>query len=177
MTSHYDRDTLIDYQHRALDPDADAAVFAHLEACAACLTLHDEEAALGEHLRALARADERDLPSLVKARVWDAVRNERPSFIARVARVRWGPALAVPVAAAFILGIYFGTPVFRGAVPGLPATFYLDEHSAESQDNPLGPGAGPGVYETTSERTTSPAASYIDTADAATLDDADGAGR
>ena len=29
---HYDRDTLIDYLHGALEPDADAAVFAHVEA-------------------------------------------------------------------------------------------------------------------------------------------------
>ncbi|HTW83200.1 MAG TPA: zf-HC2 domain-containing protein [Candidatus Sulfotelmatobacter sp.] len=177
MTSHYDRDTLIDYQHRALDPDADAAVFAHLETCADCLALHDEEAALGERLRALAGAQEREFPSLIKARVWDAVRRERPSVLARL-HLRWGPALAVPVAAAFILGVYFGTPVFRGSVPGVAATFYLDEHSAETQDNPLGQGAAPAIYETAANHTaSSSAASYIDSADAATLDDAVGADR
>jgi predicted anti-sigma-YlaC factor YlaD len=176
MTPHYDRETLIDYQHGALDPDADAAVFAHLEQCAACDALHDDEATFGEHLRALARADERDLPAMVKARVWEAVRTERPSWIARL-QPRWGPALAVPLAAMFILGLYFGTPIFRGAVPGVSASYYLDEHTAESQDNPLGPGAGPGIYEMTTDRSTTSTATYIDTADAATLDDADGAVR
>jgi predicted anti-sigma-YlaC factor YlaD len=176
MTDHYTRENLIDYQHGALAPQADAAVFAHLERCVECSALHDEEAALGERLRALARADEREFPSMVKARVWDAVRRERPSWIARLP-LRWGPALAVPLAAAFILGIYFGTPVIRGTMPGVSASFYLDEHSAEAQDNPLGPGAGPTVYETSDRTASSSAASYIDTADAATLDDADGANR
>jgi len=176
MTPHYDRDILIDYQHGALAPDADAVVFAHLEQCLDCRALHDEEAALGERLRALASAEEREFPSLVKARVWEAVRNERPSLIARL-QVRWGPAMAVPLAAAFFLGIYFGTPVFRGVTPGVAASFYLDEHSAETQENPLGPGAAPAIYETTADHAASSAASYIDTADAATLDDAVGADR
>ena len=45
-TPHYDRETLIDYLHGALEPDADAAVFAHLESCAACDALHADEAGL-----------------------------------------------------------------------------------------------------------------------------------
>ena len=41
MMTHYDRDTLIDYLHGGLRPDADAAVFAHLEACEDCRGLLD----------------------------------------------------------------------------------------------------------------------------------------
>ncbi len=178
MSNHFDRDTIIDYVHRELTPEADAAVFEHLEACAACRALEDEEAALGETLRVLARRSELELPSMVKARVWDAVRREKPSFIERL-RASWAPRLAVPIAAAVIAGIYFGVPVFHAQQPnpGVLASFYLDEHNAEVQQNPLGPGVSPAVYGAAAERPGSSAASYIETADAASLDDAVGAYR
>jgi anti-sigma factor RsiW len=173
-TPHYDRDTLIDYLHGALEPDADAVVFAHLEACTTCEAVHSEEAALGEALRAAARADEREFPSLVKARVWDALRHQQPSWLDRLRA--WGPRLAVPVAAVIALGAYLGTPVWRQSMQpiGVAAAFYLDEHNAEAQQNPFGPGVAPAVYTDSQDRGSS-AAAYIDTADAATLDDADGA--
>lgn len=176
MTSHYDRDTLIDYLHGALDADADARVFAHLNACAACRTVHDEEAAIGELLRSAARAEERELPSMVKARVWDAVRRERPAFGQRLLS-GWGPRLALPVAAALALFAYLGVPVLRApqAPAGISAMYYLDEHNAEVR-SPLGQGVSPAVYGPDQTTTTgAAAAAYIDTADAATLDSADGA--
>ena len=181
MTNHYDRPTLIDYLHGALTPQADAAVFAHLESCSACNALYDDEASLGELLRNAARAEELELPSLVKARVWDAVRRESPSWMERL-RTSWGPRIAVPVAAAVALAAYLG-PIGWHAKPviaGVNASYYLDEHNAEAQQNPFGPGASPAVYTTeTQDRgsAASSAASYIDTADAATLDDASGAVR
>ncbi|HEX3465741.1 MAG TPA: zf-HC2 domain-containing protein [Candidatus Elarobacter sp.] len=175
MTSHYDRDILIDYLHGELDPASDAAVLAHLEACADCTAMHDEEASLGEALRAAARAEQLEFPSMVKARVWDAVRHEQPSWLDRLRA--WGPRLAVPVAAAIALGAYLGAPVWRNpAQPaGIEAAYFLDEHNAEQQQNPFGPGAGPAVYATDAQGRPSSAASYIDTADAAILDDASGA--
>jgi hypothetical protein len=180
MTTHYDRETLIDYLHGALGEDADAAVFAHLETCTACMAVHDEEAALGEALRAAARAAELEFPSLVKARVWDAIRNERPSWVERLRA--WGPRLAVPVAAAIALAAYLGAPVWNHPLQasGIEAAYFFDEHNAESQQNPFGPGATPAVYATleSPDRGSAPsAASYIDTADAAILVDASGAYR
>src|ERR1700682_3815996 len=135
MTTHYDRETLIDYLHRALHEDADAAVFAHLEACTACTAVHDEEAALGEALPAAARAAELEFPSMVRARVWDAIRNEKPSWVERLRA--WGPRLAVPVAAAIALAAYLGAPVWRHPVQaaGVEAAYYLDAHNAEAQQN------------------------------------------
>ncbi|HZO94124.1 MAG TPA: zf-HC2 domain-containing protein [Candidatus Baltobacteraceae bacterium] len=178
MTTHYDRDILIDYVHGELTPEADAAVFEHLEICTACRAAHDEEAALGETLRTLARGAELELPSMVKARVWDAVRRERPSWLERL-RAGLAPRFAVPVAALVLAGLYFGVPIFHAQqpAPGIAAAFFLDEHNAEVQQNPLGPGVSPAVYGVASDRTSTSAASYIDTADAATLDDAVGAYR
>ncbi len=177
MTTHFDRENLIDYLHGALAPEADAALFEHLEVCASCRALHDEEAALSEALRAAARAEELELPAMVRARVWDAVRREKPSWRERLL-TGWGPRLALPVAAALALVAYLGGPIVRhGAVatPGVAAAYFLDEHNAEVQNNPLGPGAAPAVDPTDGQGTAAAtAASYIDTADAATLDDAVG---
>jgi anti-sigma factor RsiW len=173
-TPHYDPEILIDYLHGALEPDADAAVFAHLESCTVCAAAHSEEAAFGESLRTAARAEELEFPSLVKARVWDAIRHEKPSWLERLRA--WGPRLAVPVAAAIAIGAYLGAPAWRNSLQpiGVTAAFYLDEHNAETQLNPFGPGVAPAVYTDNQDRG-STAAAYIDTADAATLDGADGA--
>jgi anti-sigma factor RsiW len=179
MTTHYERETLIDYLHGALTPHADAAVFAHLASCSACNALYDEEASLGELLRNAARAEELELPSLVKARVWDAVRHETPSWAQRL-RTSWGPRIAVPVAAALAIAAYLGPTIRHSppAIAGVSASYFLDEHNAQAQQNPFGPGASPAVYTAETQDRGNPAssaASYIDTADAATLDDASGA--
>ena len=71
---HYNADTLDDYLHGALGPERDAAIHAHLEACADCRALYDEAASVRDWLRAAARAEEREFPSMIKARVWEAVR-------------------------------------------------------------------------------------------------------
>lgn len=178
MNTHYDRETLIDYLHGALAPAADAQVFAHLEACRPCNAVHDEEAALGDALRFAARTEELEFPSMVKAKVWDAIRREKPSWIDAL-RARWGPRVAVPVAAVVILAGYLGLPpiIHSGqSGSGVDASYFLDVHNAEVQQNPFGPGVGPATYATdTPDRGTSSAASYIDAADAATPNDADAA--
>ncbi|HEX3452492.1 MAG TPA: hypothetical protein VHS26_04260, partial [Solirubrobacteraceae bacterium] len=153
----------------------------HLESCTGCNALYDEEAALGEALRAGARTEELEFPSMVKAKVWDAVRREKPSWSARLLS-GWGPRVAVPVAAVLAIAAYLGTPYLRQPVQaaGIEAAYFLDEHNAEAQQNPFGPGAAPAVYTSDSQASggaASSAASYIDTADAATLVDADGAFR
>ena len=88
MTTHYDRDTLIDYLHGEMTAADDAAIHAHVAACGDCRTLRDEESALGDLLRAAAAADERELPSMVKAKIWDAVRREHGAQLEQL-RCRW----------------------------------------------------------------------------------------
>ena len=95
MTTHYDRETLIDYLHGALTPEADAALFAHLETCASCNATYDEEAALGEALRRAARTEELEFPSMIKAKVWDAVRHQE-HHLGFVAEKRRAPGLPEP---------------------------------------------------------------------------------
>lgn len=145
--THYDRETLIDFLHGELAPAADAAVFAHLDGCEPCRLVRDEESSITETLRGSSLAQERELPAMVRARIWDAVRRETPSFGDRV-RALWRPALALPVAAAVALVAYIGLPVMHGSpdAAGVTAAYLLDEHSAEAQQNPLGPGMAPAMY-------------------------------
>lgn len=149
MTTHYDRDTIIDYVHGELTAGEDAVVHGHLAACTDCRALRDEETAFAEALRAAALGDERELPSMVKAKIWDAVRRETPSFADRL-RALWRPAVALPAAAAIALVAYLGLPGFHGSSgsqqPGMAAAYLLDEHAAEAQENPFGPGLMPAVY-------------------------------
>jgi len=178
MTTHYDRETLIDYLHGALTPAADADVFAHLQACAPCNAVYDEEATLSDALRTAAQAEALEFPSMIKAKVWDTIRHEKPSWIEAL-RAGWAPRVAVPLAAVVLIAGYLGLPpiIHSGqSTPGVDASYFLDVHNAEVQQNPFGPGLGPATYATdTQDRGTSSAASYIDAADAATLDDADAA--
>jgi predicted anti-sigma-YlaC factor YlaD len=136
MMKHYDLDTLDDYLHAELDSARDAAVHAHLEMCDPCRAAYDEMAAVRDWVRAAAAADEREFPALVKARVWEAIRNEP------VAQRRWwaplaGPWLALPVAAAIALVAYLGIPIPHPPAAGVAASDLLLEHAAQMADNPL----------------------------------------
>jgi predicted anti-sigma-YlaC factor YlaD len=135
---HYNADTLDDYLHGAFGPERDAVIHAHLEACAPCRTLYDEAAAVRDWLRAAAQAEEREFPSIIKARVWERVRAlPAPVSFADRLRALWRPMIAVPVAAVLAAFIYIGVP-HAGAPPtGVAATYLLEEHAAVASDNPL----------------------------------------
>jgi predicted anti-sigma-YlaC factor YlaD len=135
---HYSTETLTDYIHGELAPGEDASLFAHLAACGDCRASYD---ALTEALRSSPRAKERELPPMLKAQIWAAVRTERPSALDTV-RSFLRPAYALPALAAILVVGYFGVPAARNGLtradqPGVSATYYLDEHAAESQANPL----------------------------------------
>jgi hypothetical protein len=95
-----------------------------------------------------------------------------------VLRAGWAPRVVVPVAAVVILAGYLGLPpiIHDSQAPAVDASYFLDEHNAQVQQNPFGPGLAPAVYSTDAQdRGTSSADSYIDAADAATLDDSEAA--
>ena len=138
MTHHLTTESLIDYIHGELSETEDAATHAHLQVCAQCRLEHDREANLSERLRRVA-AEQFDLPPMVKARIWQAVRTEPDSPWSRVLGFL-RPAIVVPVAAALVAGMYFVTPLsHRGPAPRtVDATYYLEQHAAEAMENPLG---------------------------------------
>jgi predicted anti-sigma-YlaC factor YlaD len=130
MTEHLANQTLIDYMHAGLGPEQDAHVYAHIESCAACRSDYDAELALSDMLRTYATRETRELPSSVKAEIWERIRAARPSPLRNLAD--WlRPAVTLPVAAALALGIYFGTSYLgpHGIAP-IDAAYYLQDHAA-----------------------------------------------
>jgi len=137
MNEHLTTDVIIDYIHGALAPGDDALAFAHLQSCETCRADYDAEATLTETLRAAAAAEEREMPSLVKAAVWQRIREAEPSPLARV--VAWlRPTIAVPAMAALIVGGWFASPYLLGRQPTIDATYYFEAHAAQSSEMPLG---------------------------------------
>ncbi|HKU67413.1 MAG TPA: zf-HC2 domain-containing protein [Candidatus Baltobacteraceae bacterium] len=134
---HLTNDILLDYVHGELAPAQDASVYTHIEQCEACRAEFETEVALGEMLRANARIEERELPSAVKAQIWERVRSGKPSAIQRV--FGWmRPAIAIPVAAAIAVAAYFGS-TYAGphGAPSIEAAYYLQDHAAMNSTIPF----------------------------------------
>ena len=137
MMDHLTNALLIDYLRRELPPEDDALVHAHLESCAGCRGEYEIEVSLAEALRSAAAREELEFPSMIAAKVWQEIRDARPSPWTRLAGF-FQPQLALPVAALLVLGIYFGSPLsHHGAAPSVAATYYLEEHAAQQAQNPL----------------------------------------
>lgn len=133
---HYTADIFDDYLCGELGSERDAVIHAHIEACTDCRAIYDESVSVRDWVRTNARAEELEFPSIIKGRVWDAVRNERPSFAERL-RALWRPMIAVPVAAAIAVFAYVGVPFHPVHASGVAATYLLEEHAALASDNPL----------------------------------------
>ena len=142
MKSHPSQEQLIDYLHRELAPDEDAALLLHLEGCPSCSERYQEEARLSESLRSFARASERELPAGVRASIWSAVESaERtPAWTDRL-RSLLRPVIALPIAAAFVVVALAGyeSSLHRGG-PTIDAAYYLDDHAALTSAVPFSEG-------------------------------------
>jgi anti-sigma factor RsiW len=172
--NHITDDDLIDYLHDEVSDALGLRIHDHLAGCGSCRARCDDEAAVGEMLRSSALASERELPGLVRAQVWAAVRDMEPTFFDRVRGVLT-PFVAVPLAAMLALVLYLGVPVIRGAhatgAPSVAAVYYFEEHAAEAQENPLADHVNPNASLAAGPTGSSSGAPLIDAADAATLDD------
>lgn len=169
---HYDLDTLTDYLAGELSPAEDGRIYAHLATCPECTAAYEREAALRDLVRVTMRSAEAELPAMVKARVWEAIRDAQPTFLDRV-RAVWRPVVVAPIAAAIAIVAYVGMPVLRpNAVPpsGVDANYYLEEHAAQSSQNPLSDHGIVIPAAMTGDRTGSTTAPLIDAVDAASPD-------
>jgi anti-sigma factor RsiW len=169
MTEHLTTDTLIDYIHGELDAAEDAVTLAHLQACPSCSAAYEVEAFLSESLKR-AGHDTLELPSMVKARIWENVRAESASPKARILAF-FRPAIAFPVAAALAVALYFASPIAHRAPsgPSVDASYYLEQHAAEEIGNPLGERSVSSAVVETVDTTGSPPALGTRTAAAAAL--------
>jgi len=137
MTEHLNNQTLIDYMHAGLAPEEDAHVYAHLEACTDCRSEYDSELAMTDMLRTFALADQRELPSSVKAEIWERIRSARPSPLSALA-AWFRPAVAIPAAAVLAVGLYFGTTYLSPRGPAsIDAAYYLEDHAALNSTVPF----------------------------------------
>lgn len=142
---HVTTEEIIDYLHRELSPEADAAMLVHLNSCAQCAAMYEEQARISESLRAYARASERELPQGVVARIWDAVEAQQaqPTLGARLVAF-FRPAVAVPaLAAPLVVGAFFGYTAshHNGAVTTIDAAYYLRDHASLNNTMPFGEGS------------------------------------
>jgi anti-sigma factor RsiW len=139
MTPHLQSQTLTDYVHGALSPAQDALAYAHVRECAECRAELELERSLTDLLRTAAAREELEFPSLIKAAVWQTIRDAKPTPLERLSAFL-RPAIAVPVASALVLALVVAGPVMHfgaAALPTIDATFYLDEHAAQQAPNPL----------------------------------------
>jgi anti-sigma factor RsiW len=138
---HPSTEQIIDYLHRELTPEEDAAMLVHFDSCEECAAAYEEQARLSESLRAYANATERELPQGVVARIWDAIEEQqaRPSIAQQIAAF-FRPAVAVPLAAVLVVGAYFGyTATHRtAATTTIDAAYYLRDHASLNSTLPFG---------------------------------------
>lgn len=137
MMQHLTSETLLDYIHGELSPPEDASVYAHIEQCEPCRAEYQAEVSFGEMLRANAAREERELPSSVKAHIWQQIREAKPSPLGRFSA--WlRPALLIPTAAALAIAAYFGTSfVNPHGAPAIEASYYLQDHAAMNTTIPF----------------------------------------
>ena len=140
---HPSTDTLIDYIHRELSPEDDAAILLHVESCDECRASYEIEATLSEALRTHAIETERELPQGVVNSIWAAIEEgaAAPSFGERL-RDFFKPVVAVPLVAAAAVAIYFGVTGTHHTGPRttIDAAYYLDDHAALNSTTPFGEG-------------------------------------
>jgi anti-sigma factor RsiW len=137
MKDHLTNETLIDYMHGALTPQEDAAVYAHMETCVSCRQEYDAEVALSETIREQARREERELPPMLKAELWQRIRAAQPTPAQRLFGWIRLP-VAIPVAVAIAAAAYFGPSVFGPQpAPAIEAAYYLQDHAALNNTVPF----------------------------------------
>ena len=140
MNEHLTTETLIDYLHHALPPQADAAVYTHLAECPTCANAYEYEAGLSEALRINARATEREFPSGIRESVLGLIERApaRSVGFADALREWLRPAIAIPAAAAFVLVLLL-VPHFaaQSGPPSIDAAYYLNDHAAMNGTMPF----------------------------------------
>lgn len=138
--THPTPEEIVDYLHGELSPADDAAVAAHIAGCTECTEIRDNEVSLTELLVAHAKAEERELPPSVVAKIWEGVAPRRTSVWERLSAA-FRPAVAVPVAIAVAAFIYFSFKTAHGPAHAatIDAGYYVDSHAALSAETPLSP--------------------------------------
>lgn len=134
MTCEKCRELIIDYAHGELDAATDAAVFEHLQTCAACKAESQAETTLTESLR-IAYSEELELPTSVLAMVRQRVRGERAPALLGSFRVWLRPAVLGPAAAMILLiagAARYGQVHTSQNMPQVSADYLVRQHLVQT---------------------------------------------
>jgi anti-sigma factor RsiW len=125
----------VDYERGELDAARDAAMHAHLTACADCHAEWQADLALVDSLRA--SVEDREFPTSILAGVRQAMHAEQsPSFLFRL-RLMLRPVVAAPIAAALVVaGVFIGYQHSRTPQPVMTGMDYVREHVAQTANMP-----------------------------------------
>lgn len=151
---HPTLEELTDYVHGELPPQRDAAVHAHIAACAPCSEAHDVEVRLGEVLREHARAGERELPLGFARRIVDAAVASQPQAAPwrESLTQAFRPAVAIPAVVAIALALYLTVGrSHQGTVQmaTIDAGTYIDNHAALASAMPFAESSIPAAFAST----------------------------
>jgi anti-sigma factor RsiW len=134
--THPSIEQIVDYLHGELSVADDAAIHAHLASCQSCEERRSDEAEVTDTLRAHARAQERELPPGVVARIRGAI--ERPVPVWERLHAAFRPVVAVPAAVALAVILYLGFgPRHRAVATPVDAAYYVNDHAALSDVTPF----------------------------------------
>jgi anti-sigma factor RsiW len=150
--THPSIEQIVDYLHRELPPEDDAAVHAHLATCRSCDDRRAEELTITEVLRAHADARQRELPASVAAGIRSAVEGAPLSLWGRLNGL-FRPIVLVPATAAIAVALYVGyDALHRSAAPtAIDAGYYVNNHAAMAATAPFGDAAPPLVLTSDNE--------------------------
>lgn len=150
--THPSIEQIVDYLYGELAPPEDAAIHAHFATCRSCDERRADEVAIGEALRTQARAEERELPAGVVARIRTAVAHPPQSVWERL-RDAWRPVFVVPAAAAAGLAIFFGFNAWHtGVAPtAINAAYYVNNHAAMTTNAPFADEVEPAMLTSSDE--------------------------
>ncbi len=142
---HLNNEQLLDYLHKALAPEQDALVHTHLDECVRCHAEYAAEVGISDLLRSEAAAQERELPPMLKASIWQAIRETQPGPLEKL-RAWLRPAYAIPVAAALLVGAFVAPAYLHGSrtnqTPTIDAAYYLQDHAAMNSTVPFSDHSG-----------------------------------
>jgi anti-sigma factor RsiW len=142
--THPSIEQLVDYAHGELSAHDDAVIHAHLAECGPCAQAHEAEVRLGELLREHARAEELELPPGLVTSIYARAAADSSSASSWWQRLAASlrPIVAVPVAAALVVAVYFAVASVwlhptNAKTDAADAAYYMESHAALATTMPF----------------------------------------
>jgi len=151
--THPSIDHIVDYLHGELSAAEDAAMHGHLASCRSCDQIRADEVTLTETLRVQVRAQERELPPGLVAKIREAATRPQPAGLWDSLRAVLRPVVLLPAAAAIAIIAYFGfaTRHVAPVVTAIDPSYYVENHAAMAASEPFAQESAPVVLTSNDE--------------------------